>query len=238
MPQKLTPTDIDSFISDGYLCIKDAFPKSIADEARKILWTQTGCDPSDRSTWTKPVVRLGAFTGGPFQQACNTPVLHEAFDTLVGKDRWQALGGLGTFPIRFPSQEEPGDDGWHIDMSFGTENPDFMSWRANFRSKGRALLLLFLFSDVGENDAPTRIRVGSHLDIARILKPAGEAGKTLGELAVDGFDKTNSLQGSICCRICRHCLPLPSFSCTRCSKAPWNRTQIHGSATIVPHSSV
>jgi hypothetical protein len=36
--------------------------------------------------------------------------------------------------------------------------------------------MLFLFSDVGERDAPTRIRVGSHFDMARFLAPAGEAG--------------------------------------------------------------
>jgi hypothetical protein len=36
--------------------------------------------------------------------------------------------------------------------------------------------MLFLFSDVGEEDAPTRIRAGSHLEVARILEPAGEAG--------------------------------------------------------------
>jgi len=29
--------------------------------------------------------------------------------------------------------------------------------------------LLFLFSDVGPDDAPTRIRLGSHLDAARVL---------------------------------------------------------------------
>src|SRR5258705_229265 len=40
--------------------------------------------------------------------------------------------------------------------------------------EGRAMLLLF--SDVGENDAPTRIKIGSHRDIARFLEPAGEAG--------------------------------------------------------------
>ena len=55
-----------------------------------------------------------------------------------------------------------------------------MSWRANIYSKGRALLMLFLFSDVRELDAPTRIRAGSHADIARRLAPAGE-------LAADGF---------------------------------------------------
>ncbi len=189
MHQNITQSDIEKFITDGYLCIEQAFPRSVADEVCKILWTQTGCNPTDRSTWTKPVIRLGMYSGAPFHLAYNSPTLLQAFDTLVGKNRWQPLEGMGTFPIRFPSDAEPGDDGWHIDAGFGTENPDFMSWRTNFRSKGRALLLLFLFSDVGENDAPTRIRVGSHLDIARILKPAGEAGMTLGEL-VSEFDKT------------------------------------------------
>ena len=62
-----------------------------------------------------------------------------------------------------------------------------MDWRANVYSKGRVLLMLFLFSDVGVDDAPTRIRVGSHIDIARQLAPAGEAGLTLRELTSDGF---------------------------------------------------
>src|SRR5690606_28837951 len=35
--------------------------------------------------------------------------------------------------------------------------PDFLEWRANVTSKGRALLMLFLFSDVGDRDAPTRL---------------------------------------------------------------------------------
>jgi hypothetical protein len=47
--------------------------------------------------------------------------------------------------------------------------------------------MLFLFSDVSEDAAPTRIRVGSHVDIARRLAPAGENGLTLRELAANGF---------------------------------------------------
>jgi hypothetical protein len=89
---------------------------------------------------------------------------------------------MGTFPVRFPSTEDPGDAGWHIDMGFDWDKPDFMEWRANIFSKGRALLMLFLFSDVGGNDAPTRIRAGSHFDIARILAPAGEVGLTTREI--------------------------------------------------------
>jgi hypothetical protein len=43
--------------------------------------------------------------------------------------------------------------------------------------------MLFLFSDVGEQDAPTRIRVGSHLRIPRLLAPVGEDGLSSLELA-------------------------------------------------------
>ena len=98
--------------------------------------------------------------------------------------------GLGTFPVRFPSRHAPSDDGWHVDMSFGTDNPDFMEWRVNVKSRGRALLTLFLFSDVGPDDAPTRIRKGSHQTIARELLPHGETGMTLRQLAADGFAST------------------------------------------------
>jgi hypothetical protein len=106
-------------------------------------------------------------------------VLQAAFDRLVGKGRWLPLQGLGTFPIRFPSPDDPGDTGWHVDASFAGENTaphDYLSWRVNVSSRGRALLMLFLFSDVGERDAPTRIRTGSHQDMARLLEPAGDAG--------------------------------------------------------------
>jgi hypothetical protein len=92
--------------------------------------------------------------------------------------------------VRFPSTEDPGDTGWHIDTSFAlarTNPNDFLDWRVNVTSKGRALLMLFLFSDVGVDDAPTRIRAGSHLDIARRLAPAGDDGLSLRELAADGF---------------------------------------------------
>ncbi|ATQ43003.1 phytanoyl-CoA dioxygenase [Caulobacter mirabilis] len=186
-PDAVGPADIDRFIRDGFLRLDNAFPRELADRARAILWRDVGGAPDDPATWTRPVVRLGHYDQPPFREAANTPALHAAFDALVGEGRWLPRGGLGTFPVRFPSPDDPGDAGWHIDVSFGTESPDFMQWRANIFSRGRALLMLFLFSDVGGDDAPTRIRVGSHHDIARRLAPAGEDGLTLGELAADGF---------------------------------------------------
>jgi hypothetical protein len=183
----LAPAQIEQFIRDGFVRIDHAFPRALADAALPILWNATGCRPDDRTTWTQPVIRLGMFTQAPFVEAANTPRLHAAFDQLVGERRWRRPAAMGTFPVRFPSAVDPGDAGWHIDVSFGTDTPDFLSWRANIHSKGRALLMLFLFSDVGEHDAPTRIRVRSHADIARQLAPAGEPGLTLRELAADGF---------------------------------------------------
>ena len=183
----LEPAEIEQFITDGFVRIDDAFSREQADAARAILWKATGCSPDDPETWTQPVIRLGMFTQAPFIEAANRPRLHAAFDQLVGHGRWHRPAAMGTFPVRFPSALDPGDAGWHIDVSFGTDTPDFMSWRANVHSKGRALLMLFLFSDVREHDAPTRIRVGSHADVARQLAPAGEQGLTLRELAADGF---------------------------------------------------
>ena len=49
-------------------------------------------------------------------------------------------------------------------------------WWVNLHSRGRALLMLFLFTDVGLDDAPTRILVGSHRDVPPILEPMGDAG--------------------------------------------------------------
>ncbi len=156
-----------------------AFSREVAARGREILWRATGCDPADRATWTKPVVWLGEHSEEPFRLAANTPRLHAVFDELVGKGRWLPRQGLGSFPVRFPTAQDTGDTGWHVDASFAGENSDpanFLSWRVNASSRGRALLMLFLFSDVGERDAPTLIRAGSHLTVAKLLEPAGDAG--------------------------------------------------------------
>jgi hypothetical protein len=157
----------------GFLPLREAFPRTVADECRAELWRQLGLSPDDPSGWTKPVIRLGSQSGEIFHAATHTPRLEAAFDQLAGPGRWIAQDGLGgTTPVRFPVEGDPGDDGWHIDGSFDRDG----SYWINVRSKVRALLMLFLFSDVGPDDAPTRIRVGSHLDVPAALAPAGEKG--------------------------------------------------------------
>lgn len=183
----LSDAQVRRFIEDGFVRIDGAFPREIADDGRARIWQAIGCDPDDPATWTRPVVRIGTVNDGhgtqplSFREAANTPVFYDAFDKLVGRQRWRRRPNVGTFVIRFPFSADPGDLGWHIDVSFPGETgdptgSDYSDWRVNITSRDRALLMLFLFSDVGEDDAPTRIRVGSHADVARLLAPAGEAG--------------------------------------------------------------
>ena len=53
--------------------------------------------------------------------------------------------------------------------------------------------MLFLFSDVTDDDAPTRIRLGSHLRVSQLLAPAGEQGLSMMELSLAASKVTHGL---------------------------------------------
>ena len=99
----LSDAQIQAFIRDGFVRIDNAFPRELADEGRAIMWRDLPCDEHDPATWTKPVIRLPGYGQAPFRLAANTPVLHAAFDQLVGKGRWRPRSGLGTFPGALPA---------------------------------------------------------------------------------------------------------------------------------------
>ncbi|MER5726887.1 phytanoyl-CoA dioxygenase family protein [Streptomyces sp. NPDC002138] len=178
----MTDQEIESFVADGFVRVRGAVPRATVEDCRAQLWEASGCSPDDPAGWTEPVVRIGAMGTPAFREAANTPALHEAYDQLVGAGRWRAPLGLGTFPLRFPSEKDPGDDGWHLDAGWTGEAGEY---RVNLRSRGRALLMLFLFTDVGPDDAPTRIRSGSHLDLPPLLDGAGEEGRPWFPLCAD-----------------------------------------------------
>jgi hypothetical protein len=132
------------------------------------------------------VVRVLGSAAPPIVAAINTDRLCGALDDLVGPGRWQRRVGYGTFPIRFPSDEDPGDAGWHVDGSYAVDGAPEGQFFLNLASKQRALLVLMLYSDVGIDDAPTRIRVGSHRDIAVSLAPHGDTGLSFMEASTSG----------------------------------------------------
>jgi len=184
MPVILSKKEIEQFIHKGFVRIDHAFSQEIADAVLNILWNDLPCDRSDPSTWTDPVIRLGMYTQAPFMDSLNTKKLYSAFNQLIGEDKWIPCRSVGTFPVRFPCDKQPHDTGKHVDVSFPGKDPaNYFEWRANIRSKGRALLMLALYSDVSENDAPTVIYEGSHIDVARLLVQAGDEGLSFMELA-------------------------------------------------------
>ncbi|MHC3468898.1 phytanoyl-CoA dioxygenase family protein [Streptomyces sp. 7R007] len=176
---------VERFLTDGFVKIEGAFPRRVAEDGARLLWRETGYDPEDPGTWKDPVVWVGDMAQGPFAAAANSPVLHRAFDLLVGEGRWVPRYSLGSFPLRFPHEEEPDDAGWHIEGSYLPEGVESRWYHTNLRSRDRALLTLFLFSEVTGQDAPTRIRVGSHLDVPPVLEPYGEEGVSMLTIAAE-----------------------------------------------------
>jgi len=179
MPEDLT----SRFLRDGFVRIDRAVPAELARQCADLLWAEIGYDPDNAASWAEPVRWVMGMSDPPFAAAANTPPLVAAFDTLVGAGRWEPRASLGSFPLRFPHPTEPDDAGWHVEGSYQPDGAD--SYWLNLRSRGRALLMLFLFSDVAERDAPTRIRVGSHRDIPPLLEPYGEPGVSMFQIAAE-----------------------------------------------------
>lgn len=165
---------VERFVADGFVKLDRAVPPDVVDRCVDLLWAEAGVDRDDPSTWTRPVIWVGGMSQEPFVQAVNAPVLHDAFDALVGPGRWAARHSIGSFPLRFPHPVEPDDAGWHIEGSY--EVPGVDGYWTNVHSRGRVLLMLFLFTEIDEDDAPTRIRVGSHRDVPPVLLAYGDRG--------------------------------------------------------------
>ncbi len=179
----------DAYVRDGYVVVRGAVPLAVASACADLLWEETGYDRDDPGSWVEPVRWVPYMADPPFAAAATAPAVVDALDALIGPGRWVPRTVLGSFPLRFPHASEPDDAGWHIEASFRPDDADpgsdqdHLGWRVNASSRGRAALLLFLFSDVGQEDAPTRVRVGSHLDVPPVLAPFGARGASVPDVA-------------------------------------------------------
>jgi len=157
--------DVDAFVSGGFVKVERASPRTVADAARASLCRQLGVSPGDPASWSQPVIWASDLTGdGPFGELARSPRLAEALDAVCGVGGWTPRGSLGNIPVRFPVSPPADDRGWHIDLN--TPQSDG-SWAVSGRP--HTVLLLTLLSEVTSDDAPTRIRAGSHRDVAAVL---------------------------------------------------------------------
>lgn len=189
----LSEREVDRFVADGYVAVRQAVPANVVRACQTELYAelrQHDVEIDDPSTWVEPVVRFWCPESAAFAAAGTQPVLWEAYDQLLGPgrhDRRQGVGG--SVPVRFPNAADPGDAGWHVDGTI----PIGDTWGLNFRSSGRGLLCLFLFSDVGPTDAPTELKLGSHLRIPSALQPMGEEGGLFDVQETDSFPEIEQL---------------------------------------------
>jgi Phytanoyl-CoA dioxygenase (PhyH) len=166
--------DASGFIGDGYLAVRGAFDPATAAVCRELIWESLrgqGIDERDPATWP-PVAHIDSLQGEPFTAAGTSPALAAAYDELIGPGRWTApVNAGGAVAVRFPSPDRA-NSGYHIEGSYGGPG----GYWVNIRSRARGLLALLLFTDVGPDDAPTRLVRGSHLYVPEFLAPYGEPG--------------------------------------------------------------
>jgi hypothetical protein len=181
---------VERFMDAGFVAVRGAVAPDAVRACVDVIGRELrarSVDLDDPATWTHPVVRIPCPEEPAFAAAGTSPALWRTYDALLGPDRWVKRQGVGgSIPVRFPSTDDPGDAGWHIDGSYEV---DGQYW-VNVHSRGRGLLALFLFSDIGDDDAPTEIIVGSHLDVPRVLQPHGERGVFFAEAVAALPDST------------------------------------------------
>jgi hypothetical protein len=116
---RLGQVDVESFMRNGYVVLRQAFSDRIAGACRDVIWEvleTRGLSRDDRRTWTTPSVRILCPDAEPFVEAATSPVLAAAYDELIGPGRWTPRKKVGgDVPVRFPSEEWPGDTGYHIE---------------------------------------------------------------------------------------------------------------------------
>ena len=173
----LKPTEVEQFITDGYVLLRDVFSPDVARGVREFLFAKIGVHPTDRSTWNKAVIHLQEDFGvSPFADAF-TQRLWDGYDDVVGEGRYRRHTSLGWWPISFPGFDAPPWQtpvgGWHVDG---------IQFHHHVNSREQGLLPIFIFSDIGPGDGGTAVDAGSHFRTARILAASEPKGLSAGEL--------------------------------------------------------
>src|SRR5579862_1262784 len=173
--------DLDAFVRDGYVAIRDAVDTDTVAACRQLIWAaleRRSIRRDDPGSWPPVAGTMDDLAGEPFVAAYLAPTLTAAYDELIGPGRWKRSvrpANLGkSVVVRFPG-EERANAGYHIEGSYAAPDGSGRGW-VDIRSRARGLLALILFTDVGRQDAPTRLLCGSHLTVPRFLAPYGEAG--------------------------------------------------------------
>ncbi|KAG6889360.1 hypothetical protein C0995_001425 [Termitomyces sp. Mi166 len=155
-----TEEQVDRFLNDGFIIIKNAFTKQKAVEWTANIWIRLGMDPNDKTTWDRERIHM------PWHRrervAEFAPKAWEAIqDLLGGEDRIDESSSTwgDSFIVNFGTDElerereskpiHPHDlNNWHVDGDFFVHYLD---------SPEQALLVIPIFSDIQSGGGGTMI---------------------------------------------------------------------------------
>ncbi|KIJ62598.1 hypothetical protein HYDPIDRAFT_157380 [Hydnomerulius pinastri MD-312] len=144
----LTPEQVDFFMENGFVIIKDGFTKQKAEEWTDNIWVRLGLDPNDKTTWDRERIHM------PWHKRENVstfaPKIWEIMKELLGGEEridqpsgsWgdSFIVNLGTDAWEKVDAVDPKDlDNWHVDGDFFVHYLD---------SPEQALLVIPVYSDI------------------------------------------------------------------------------------------
>jgi len=165
----LTQDDVDHFMKNGYIVIKNAFTKEKAEQWTENIWVRLGMDLNDKSTWKNKIHmphhrKEDVKTFSPKAWAAMK-------DLLGGEERIQEGSGTWNdgFIVNLGAPEWEGDDvyiapqdldNWHVDGDFFVHFLD---------SPEQALLVIPVFSEIKPRGGGTYIAPDGIPMIAKYL---------------------------------------------------------------------
>ncbi|KZT09288.1 uncharacterized protein LAESUDRAFT_735537 [Laetiporus sulphureus 93-53] len=154
----LTPDEIEFFMENGYIIIKQAFTKEKAAEWTKDMWVRLGLDPNDKSTWDRERIHMpwhkresvSTFAPKAWDAMCDLLGGEERIDGRSSSWGDSFIVNLGTPELEGPDKYvAPQDlDNWHVDGDFFVHFLD---------SPEQAMLVIPLFSDIKPRGGGTYI---------------------------------------------------------------------------------
>ena len=119
----LTASDVEGFERDGYVVVRQAFPRADALEMQARWWAELELlhriRRDDRATWRQPASDLKAAKRDPIQAGILSPRVRGVFDDLLGKDAFEPPKDWGRTIVTFPEPPgEPPNSNWDVPTWF------------------------------------------------------------------------------------------------------------------------
>lgn len=182
----LKPAELEQFLRDGYVLIRNAFPRELAEKVLPILWAASSFDPKDSKTWKSALAVVPKVLHDEPIPQIYSPRVIGAIEDLVGAGRYHRPGGTGYLVINFPGfATGPWKMyGGHVDGNFFHHHID---------SREQGLVALFMYTDIAPAGGGTGIRVGSHKVTAHVLADAEPNGLSCADLCKTVEEATRHL---------------------------------------------